>query len=204
MSKLPNYCKYLFLFSGRLRRRRGGLRLTTWLIHYKKPDSHPAVLLNSFKFCPPVVFIWFWLFISCLRERSVECVWVGGLRLRYYNFFPIIAFHFFSTIKLIYTLVYQPWNSYFLSVFWDMNLSQTVSNHIIGIWVILGKFIHACENFTFHLQTEKRCKICEWDGVFTQCINSLKIAIIIYRCIINSTSMMLTNEIEHNMQQWNY
>jgi hypothetical protein len=107
---------------------------------------------------------------------NFSCVWVGGLRLRYYNFFPIIAFHFFSTIKLIYTLVYQPWNSYFLSVFWDMNLSQTVSNHIIGIWVILGKFIHACENFTFHLQTEKRCKICEWDGVFTQCINSLKIA----------------------------
>jgi hypothetical protein len=99
MSKLPNYCKYLFLFSGRLRRR-GGLRLTTWLIHYKKPDSHPAVLLNSFKFCPPVVFIWFWLFLSCLRERSFECVWVGGLRLRYYNFFPIIAFHFFFYHKI--------------------------------------------------------------------------------------------------------
>jgi hypothetical protein len=23
-------------------------------------------LLNSFIFCPPVVFIWFWLFFSCL------------------------------------------------------------------------------------------------------------------------------------------
>jgi hypothetical protein len=50
----------------------------------------------------------------------------------------------------------------------------------------------------------KRCKICEWDGVFTQCINSLKIAIIIYKCIQNSVGMMLTNEIEHYMQQWNY
>ena len=59
----------------------------------KKPDTHPAVLLNSFKFCPPV--FWFWLFISCLRERSFECVWVGGLRLRYYNFFPIILSIFF-------------------------------------------------------------------------------------------------------------
>ena len=28
-----------------------------WLLHYKHPDNHPAVLLNSFKFCAPVVFI---------------------------------------------------------------------------------------------------------------------------------------------------
>jgi hypothetical protein len=29
---------------------------STWLIHYKKnTDSHPVVLLNSFKFCAPVV-----------------------------------------------------------------------------------------------------------------------------------------------------
>ena len=27
---------------------------------------------------------------------------------------------------------------------------------------------------------------------------------IIYRCIKNSAGMMLTNEIEHYMQQWNY
>jgi hypothetical protein len=49
----------------------------------------------------------------------------------------------------------------------------------------------------------KRCKNFEWDGVFTQCINVLKIAIIIYRCIKNSAGMMFTNEIEHYMQQWN-
>ena len=35
---------------------------STLLIHYKKKntkntDSHPAVLLNSFKFCAPVVFV---------------------------------------------------------------------------------------------------------------------------------------------------
>ena len=46
--------------------------------------------------------------------------------------------------------------------------------------------------------------VSEMDGVLTQCINSLKIAIIIYRCINNSAGMMLTNEIEHYMQQWNY
>ena len=43
----------------------------------------------------------------------------------------------------------------------------------------------------------KRCTICEWNGVLTQCINSLKIAIIIYRCIKHSAGMMLNNEIEH-------
>ena len=53
---------------------------------------------------------------------------------------------------------------------------------------------------TFHLQTEKRCNICEWDGVLTLFINSMKIAIIIYRCIHNSAGMMLTNEIEHTSQ----
>jgi hypothetical protein len=34
---------------------------STLLIHYKKniknTDSHPAVLLNSLKFCAPVVFV---------------------------------------------------------------------------------------------------------------------------------------------------
>ena len=32
----------------------------------------------------------------------------------------------------------------------------------------------------------------------------MKIAIIIYRCIANSAGIMLTKEIEHYMQQWNY
>jgi hypothetical protein len=43
--------------------------------------------------------------------------------------------------------------------------------------------------------------VSEMDGVLTQCINSLKIAMIIYRCINYSAGMMLTNEIEHAMQQ---
>jgi hypothetical protein len=36
----------------------------------KNTDRHPAVLLNSFKFCAPVVFVWFWLFFSCLRRKG--------------------------------------------------------------------------------------------------------------------------------------
>ena len=41
------------------------------------------------------------------------------------------------------------------------------------------------------------------DTVYTM-HTSLKIAMIIYRCIKNSTGMMLTNKFEHYMQQWNY
>ena len=44
----------------------------SWLFHYKKPHNHPAVLLNFFKLCPPVVFIWCWLFFSCLSPNMFE------------------------------------------------------------------------------------------------------------------------------------
>ena len=50
----------------------------------------------------------------------------------------------------------------------------------------------------------KISKIYEWDGVFAQCINSLKIAIIIYRGLKISFGMLLTNEIDNYMQQWKY
>ena len=99
-----------FLFSswlGRGRGRgRGGLRVTTWLIHYKKnqrnTDSHPAVLLNSFKFCAPVVFVWFWLFFSCLRRR--------GRRYKedqILHFFPKHSFLFFyyHKMNLLYSFI---------------------------------------------------------------------------------------------------
>jgi len=36
-----------------------------------------------------------------------------------------------------------------------MNLSRTVSNNIIGIYVILRELINVRKNLTFHLQTEK-------------------------------------------------
>jgi hypothetical protein len=51
-----------FLFSSRLGRGRGGLRVTLldYFIPKKTPkntDNHPPVLLGSFKFCVPVVFV---------------------------------------------------------------------------------------------------------------------------------------------------
>jgi hypothetical protein len=65
-------------------------------LHKKTPkntDSQPAVLLNSFKFCAPVVFVWFWLFFSCFRRKGGG----GGGYKRgsdITNFFPNIAFYF--------------------------------------------------------------------------------------------------------------
>jgi hypothetical protein len=75
MSKLPNDCICLFYFQDSWGGEGWFEGDSTWLIHYKKKspkntDSHPAVLLNSFKFCAPVVFVWFWLFFSCLRRRG--------------------------------------------------------------------------------------------------------------------------------------
>ena len=76
MSKLPNDCICLFYFQVGWG---GGGVVWEWLylinsLQKKKPtkntDSHPAVLLNSFKFCAPVVFVWFWLFFSCHRRRG--------------------------------------------------------------------------------------------------------------------------------------
>ena len=67
MSKLPNYCNCLFYFQVSLGGGGWFEVYSTWLIHYNNPDSLSAVLLNSFKFCAPVEFIWFWLFFRCLR-----------------------------------------------------------------------------------------------------------------------------------------
>ena len=81
--------------------------------------------------------------IKFLQILSSSCIhlilvilffWMGGGRenkiLQKKN--PNRAFHFFTTIKLIYTLV-SIFEQFFFSVFWNMNLSQTVSNHIMGI-----------------------------------------------------------------------
>ena len=78
MSKLPNYCNVFFIFR-LVRGREGWLEIDcTLLIHYKKPDSHLAALLYSFKLCAPVVFIWLWLFFSRLRKRFFKLEWRGG------------------------------------------------------------------------------------------------------------------------------
>ena len=88
------------------------------------------------------VFFIFWL----VEEGEVwfdgDSTWLINYkkRLRYYQFFP--KHIIFTTIKLIYTLVYiSIFEQFFFSVAWNMNLSQTVSNNIIGIYVILREFI---------------------------------------------------------------
>ena len=94
-----------FLYSNRLGKGEGWFEGdSTWLIHYKKKppkntESHPAVLLNSFKFCAPVVFVWFWLFFSCLRRRGRRYKRGSDITI----FVPIIAFYFFTTMQGSYT-----------------------------------------------------------------------------------------------------
>ena len=108
-----------------LGRGRVGLRVT--LLDYfitKNTDSHPYVLLNSFIFCPQL-----YLFDSGYSFVVLGKNFLSGGRgesIIYYKMFfsPNIAYHFFTTIKLIYTLVYQCLNSYFFSIFWNMHLSQ--------------------------------------------------------------------------------
>jgi hypothetical protein len=104
MSKLPNDCIWLFYFQVGWG---GGGVVWGWLylinsLQEKKPkntDSHPAVLLNSFKFCAPVVFVWFWLFFSCLRRRGRRYKRGSDITI----FVPIIAFYFFTTMQGSYT-----------------------------------------------------------------------------------------------------
>jgi hypothetical protein len=78
---------------------------STWLIHYKKTtkntDSHPAVLLSSFKVCAPVVFVWFWLFFSCLRRRGRRYKRGSDIII----FFPNIAFYYYHQMNLLYSFI---------------------------------------------------------------------------------------------------
>ena len=88
----------------------------------KTTDSHPAVLLNSFKFCAPVVFVWFWLFFSSLRRRGRRYKRLGS---DITIFSPNIAFYFYyHKMDLLYSFIISkilmyiykffftnPWNS---------------------------------------------------------------------------------------------
>ena len=70
---------------------------------------------------------------------------------------PQTAFHFFTNIKLIYTLVYQSLNSIFFLCFLkyeSFSNCQQSYNRNIGYF----EGIYICENLTFHLQTEKDVK----------------------------------------------
>jgi hypothetical protein len=99
---------------------------STWLIHYKKnptktTDSHPAVLLNSFKFCAPVVFVWFWLFFSCLRRRRRR--YKRGSDITFFS--PNKAFYFYyHKMNLLYSFIISKilvyiFNSFFFTNPWN-------------------------------------------------------------------------------------
>ena len=109
MSKLPNDCICLFYFQVGW----GGV-VWGWLYLInslqkktpKKTYSHPAVLLNSFKFCAPVVFVWFWSFFSCLRRR--------GWRYFFYYHKMNLLYSFIISKILMYKFNFfltNPWNS---------------------------------------------------------------------------------------------
>ena len=142
--------------------------------------------------------------------------WGEGERIRYYKFyshkhsFPFFCYHK-SNLHLGITISVQLLFFCFLKYESFSNCQQSYYKNI-GYF----EWSYTCENLTFHLQTEKRCNICEWDGVLTLFINSMKIAIIIYRCINNSAGMILTNEIgvpikcetkrnetKRNQRKWN-
>jgi hypothetical protein len=90
MSKLPNDCICLFYFQV-------GYKKNT-----KNTDSHPAVLLNSFIFCAPVVFVWFWLFFSCPRRRGRRYKRGSDITI----FFPNIVFYFYyHRMNLLYSFI---------------------------------------------------------------------------------------------------
>jgi 5-hydroxyisourate hydrolase-like protein (transthyretin family) len=52
-------------------------------------DSHPAVLFDSLKFCAPVVFVWFWLFLLVLEKGGRQYKRGSDITI----FFPNIAFY---------------------------------------------------------------------------------------------------------------
>ena len=196
---MPKLLQLSFLFSGRLGR--GGLRLI--LLDYFITKNQTATQLYCYIHSNSVLQLYSF-------DSGYSLVFIGkdllsGERIRNYIFFfffnhsfPFFYYHKInlhvgiSTFEQLFSLCFLKYESF-------SNCQQSYYRNIY----YFGE-IYTCENLTFHLHSEKRCKICELDGVYKKCINSLKIAIIIYRCIRNSTSMNLTHEIEHYMQQWNY
>jgi hypothetical protein len=77
-------------------------------------------LLNSFKFCPLQLYSFNSGYSFVVIGKDCFSMCVGGEGIRYYKmvFFPTnIAYHFFTNIKLIHTLVYQSLNSNFFLCF---------------------------------------------------------------------------------------
>ena len=75
----------------------------------------------------------------------------GGERGSDNTFFFKISFHYFTTIKIINTLVYQSLNSYFFCFLKYESFSNCEQSYHKNI----GYLNYTYENLTFHLQTEK-------------------------------------------------
>ena len=117
--------------------------------------------------CPNYQFTAFVFFIFWLVEEGE--VWFEGdstwlinykKRIRYCQFFPQAQLSIiFTTIKLIYTLVYQSLNSIFsLCFLLNESFSKCQQSYNRNIPVGYFEGIYTCENLTFHLQTEKDVK----------------------------------------------
>jgi hypothetical protein len=122
MSKLPNDCICLFYFQVGLE---GGGVVWGWLYlitslqkkHQKNTDNHPPVLLGSFKFCVPVVFVWFWLFFSCLRRRGRRCKRGGDISFSSKHSF---LFFYCHQMNLLYSFIISKILVYIFNyVFWQ-------------------------------------------------------------------------------------
>jgi hypothetical protein len=124
-------------------------------------------LLNSSKFCVPVVLVWFWLLFSCVRRRGRRykrggditiCFSKHSFLFFYYHKMNLLYSFIISKI-LVYILIFfftNPWNSIekgchtncvtFLA-FWQhisMNMFSTTFNNISVIsWrSVLAKHIY--------------------------------------------------------------
>jgi hypothetical protein len=115
MSKLPNDCICLFYFQ--VGWGRGGV-VWGWLylinsLQKKTPkntDSHPVELLNSFKLCAPVVFVWFWLFFNCggIKENKIlQCFTKHSF-----------LFFFYHKMNLLYSFIISKILVYIFNFFW--------------------------------------------------------------------------------------
>ena len=106
-----------------------------WILIFDIVDVQITNLLH-------LSFLFFWL----VEEGEVwfegDSTWLINYkkRIRYCQFFPQAQLSIiFTTINLIYTLVYiSIFEQFFFSVAWNMNLSQTVSNNIIGNMLFWG------------------------------------------------------------------
>ena len=108
-----------FLFSGRLGRGRGGSRLILLDCFITKNQTATQLYCQILSNFVLQLYSFDSGYSLVILGKDCLSVCVGGRedQILQKKKSPNIAFQFFTTIKLIYTLVYQSLNSYFFSVF---------------------------------------------------------------------------------------